>query len=476
MTRYYFFALLFTTLAIQASEPSVIDTRWQGQWGDGIRDALTLSPLDHQQMKVHYWRKLDADYRQAELQFDAIATISHADPLTLDWTIEGDPQQGKMHLIYQAEEDVMALTYQSTQQGGTVKLHRSNNQQATDSSNTHAVTEPCLEPHPGSTAITFTWQAPNANHVFLAGEMNDWQADTLPMVKNSQGVWQLTVYLEPGRWSYKFVQDGMWLTDERNPLKHSDGQGGYNSMLQVGTPDPLFQPRANPNERGTLQEISFQSQELGARTVLLYRPAGVKSDATLPWALVLHGYGMDRHQWVNDGDLPTLLDNLIASQKIQPMALLMVDGGKSFYQGPTERFLMQDLLPHTAQWGLSEDPSRRALLGVSMGGFGAFNLAYLYPDQFATSVSLSGFFDMGPISQWDPKQVTRIKAPLLYCGEQDQTSLQSNRALESYLSQAGVQLPFHYAAGGHTWHYWQTIMPQAVTQLAKVIAPAQAQG
>ena len=48
MTRYYFFALLFTTLAIQASEPSVIDTRWQGQWGDGIRDALTLSPLDHQ--------------------------------------------------------------------------------------------------------------------------------------------------------------------------------------------------------------------------------------------------------------------------------------------------------------------------------------------------------------------------------------------------------------------------------------------
>ena len=188
MTRYYFFALLFTTLAIQASEPSVIDTRWQGQWGDGIRDALTLSPLDHQQMKVHYWRKLDADYRQAELQFDAIATISHADPLTLDWTIEGDPQQGKMHLIYQAEEDVMALTYQSTQQGGTVKLHRSNNQQATDSSNTHAVTEPCLEPHPGSTAITFTWQAPNANHVFLAGEMNNWQADTLPMVKQSGGM------------------------------------------------------------------------------------------------------------------------------------------------------------------------------------------------------------------------------------------------------------------------------------------------
>lgn len=373
---------------------------------------------------------------------------------------------------------LVTLTSQANHhpQGGAVKLHRSNNQQTTAGSNNPSATEPGQNPPPGSTAVTFSWQAPNARQVFLAGEMNDWQADTLPMVKNDQGQWQLTVTLEPGRWSYKIVQDGLWLTDTRNPLKHSDGQGGYNSVLQVGAPDPLFQPRANPDERGTLQEVSFQSQELGARTVLIYRPAGVKSDVILPWALVLHGYGMDRHQWVNDGELPTLLDNLIARQKIPPMALLMVDGGKSFYQGPTERFLMQDLLPQTAQWGLSQDPAQRALLGVSMGGFGAFNLAYLYPEQFATSVSLSGFFDMGPISQWDPERVARIKAPLLYCGEQDQTSLQSNRALESYLRHAGVQLPFHYAAGGHTWHYWQTIMPQAVSRLAKALAPAQRQG
>jgi enterochelin esterase-like enzyme len=191
---------------------------------------------------------------------------------------------------------------------------------------------------------------------------------------------------------------------------------------------------------------------------------------------VLHGYGMDRHQWVNDGDLPSLLDNLIAQKKIPPMALLMVDGGKSFYQGPTERFLMQDLLPHTVQWGLSEDPSQRALLGVSMGGFGAFNLAYRYPNRFATSVSLSGFFDMGPLTQWDPKRVASIKAPQLYCGEQDKTSLKSNHDLEHYLRQAGVKLPFHYAAGGHTWHYWQTIMPEIVTRMAQAITPSGQQG
>ena len=173
------------------------------------------------------------------------------------------------------------------------------------------------------------------------------------------------------------------------------------------------------------------------------------------------------------GEDVNLLDNLIVQKKIPPIAVLMVDGGKSFYQGPTERFLMQDLLPHTAQWGLSEDPSRRALLGVSMGGFGAFNLAYHYPNQFATSVALSGFFDLGPITQWDPKRVANIRAPQLYCGEQDQTSLASNRALEHYLQQAGVQLPFAYAPGGHTWHYWHSILPQAMTRLAQTIAASE---
>ena len=62
---------------------------------------------------------------------------------------------------------------------------------------------------------------------------------------------------------------------------------------------------------------------------------------------------------------------------IPPMALLMVDGGKSFYQGATEQFLIRDLLPQVGHWGLSTRPQQRALLGVSMGGFGAFVLQLL---------------------------------------------------------------------------------------------------
>lgn len=464
MRCYLFLPLLLAALPAAASDSGVIGSRWQGRWGDGITDALSLTPVNAQQMKVHYWRKVDPASQRAELEVDATATITNHEPLTLDWQIEGDPQQGKMHLTYQPESDAITLAYQSLQQQGSMTMQRS------EKASTHASLEPALHPQPGSTAITFSWLAPNAKQVYLAGEMNDWQADTLPMHKNEKGEWTLTVYLQPGRWSYKFVQDCQWLTDAHNPGKHPDGQGGYNSLRQVGKPDPLFMPRANPSERGTLQEVSVESRELGQRHLLLYRPAGVKADVQLPWALVLHGYGMDRQQWVKDGELPTLLDNLIAQKQIPPMALLMVDGGKSFYQGPTERFLMQELLPNTAQWGLSENPAQRALLGVSMGGFGAFNLAYHYPELFASSVSLSGYFANGPQDQWQAARVAKIQHPLLYCGQQDHTSLQSNRQLQQRLQSQGLTLPIHYAAGGHTWHYWQSIMPEAVTQLAGVIA------
>ena len=66
--------------------------------------------------------------------------------------------------------------------------------------------------------------------------------------------------------------------------------------------------------------------------------------------------------------------------------------------------------------------------------------------------------------------MAKIQHPLLYCGQQDHTSLQSNRQLQQRLQSQGLTLPIHYAAGGHTWHYWQSIMPEAVTQLAGVIA------
>ena len=48
--------------------------------------------------------------------------------------------------------------------------------------------------------------------------------------------------------------------------------------------------------------------------------------------------------------------------------------------------------------------------------------------------------------------------------------LERIQALQEQLQRAGVTPPFHYSAGGHTWHYWQGLLPQVIRELAQQIA------
>jgi 1,4-alpha-glucan branching enzyme len=63
-----------------------------------------------------------------------------------------------------------------------------------------------------SREIEFVVEAPEAKEVFLAGSFNNWDSHSLPMKKNRRGLWKTTVELAPGRYSYKFMADGAWIT------------------------------------------------------------------------------------------------------------------------------------------------------------------------------------------------------------------------------------------------------------------------
>ncbi len=80
--------------------------------------------------------------------------------------------------------------------------------------------------------VTFTLQAPGAGQVNLAGEFNSWSDSANPM-QGTDGVWSLTLDLDPGTYLYKFVVDGSWREDPGNPESADDGFGGKNSVLTV---------------------------------------------------------------------------------------------------------------------------------------------------------------------------------------------------------------------------------------------------
>jgi hypothetical protein len=92
---------------------------------------------------------------------------------------------------------------------------------------------PVVEPPPETCGeVVFSYAAPAAQLVELAGTFNDWTPE--PMADaDGDGTWELTKVLDPGAWEYKFVVDGAWKTDPTNPNKVSDGYGGHNSLLEV---------------------------------------------------------------------------------------------------------------------------------------------------------------------------------------------------------------------------------------------------
>ena len=71
---------------------------------------------------------------------------------------------------------------------------------------------------------------PGAKNVYLSGSFNGWSTLQTPMHPSDSG-WVVTIPLEPGKYTYKFIIDGKWTTDPFNKLTENDTQGGYNSVF-----------------------------------------------------------------------------------------------------------------------------------------------------------------------------------------------------------------------------------------------------
>jgi len=79
----------------------------------------------------------------------------------------------------------------------------------------------------------FTFEAPTARQVSLAGDFNNWDPKAMPMRKGADGVWHLNVALKPGRHEYRFIADGVWQDDPGAEQRTANTLGGENSVKTV---------------------------------------------------------------------------------------------------------------------------------------------------------------------------------------------------------------------------------------------------
>lgn len=256
-----------------------------------------------------------------------------------------------------------------------------------------------------------------------------------------------------------------------------------------------------------MRDITFRSSALGRD--MPYRvvvPATVKPDAKFPVIYLLHGGGADFHSWSNDSD--------VAGFAERGFILVMPEGSSSYYvnavKRPQERYedyIVTDLIANVEQnFPAVADREGRAIVGVSMGGFGAINLSLKHPDLFGFVGALSPALDVPTrpfsihrIGQWrehssifgpwgsetrranDPYRLALNadpnRMPYIYfsCGEQEGL-LPANRKFAQILSDHHFQFEFHRVPGGHSWNQWNARLPDLFRSLSEHITSKPALG
>lgn len=100
-----------------------------------------------------------------------------------------------------------------------------------------AAAEPPGAAAPDATAdgVLFAVEAPDATQVQVAGDFNDWKPSEGRM-EPAGGVWRTVLKVPPGRYRYRYVIDGQWCRDPRNPAVEPSPLGGDDSLLVVDGP------------------------------------------------------------------------------------------------------------------------------------------------------------------------------------------------------------------------------------------------
>jgi 1,4-alpha-glucan branching enzyme len=81
--------------------------------------------------------------------------------------------------------------------------------------------------------IELSFYSPGATNVFVAGEFNGWDTNSLPMKRDKDGIWKAKLNLLPGRYEYKLFADGGWVEDLPDAETASNPFGTKNFIVSV---------------------------------------------------------------------------------------------------------------------------------------------------------------------------------------------------------------------------------------------------
>lgn len=181
----------------------------------------------------------------------------------------------------------------------------------------------------------------------------------------------------------------LWLKGFEEGLKYFFGK----AESEVYAPR-YDESRYASDHKGTVEVQSIFSQQLkGELEYTLYLPHNYDGDQNrYPVLYLLHGSGGTADSWQR---FWPILDSMIENGTIEPVIAVAPVSGQSYWVdslkfGNYESAVIHDLLPHLDQsYSTIRSKDGRALVGFSMGGYGALRYGLVYPDLFGGAVLLS---------------------------------------------------------------------------------------
>jgi chromosome partitioning protein len=82
--------------------------------------------------------------------------------------------------------------------------------------------------------VVFAARFEDAKKVLIAGDFNNWSPMSTPMLMTGNGQWRMKLPLMPGRYRYRFIVDGKWVTDPNNKYIETNEFGDMNNIVEVG--------------------------------------------------------------------------------------------------------------------------------------------------------------------------------------------------------------------------------------------------
>jgi enterochelin esterase-like enzyme len=310
------------------------------------------------------------------------------------------------------------------------------------------------------------------------------------------GVWSYTTPLPSGTFTYGFyvnctspppaLTGCTELSDPSNPPWNTSGSIEPDSEVYVPS-DPHFGTQnlswEAPNRRtqGKLLELSYPDSQstnpVGSHPLAVYLPPGYDAHrrAQYPTLYLSHGGGGNEIDWSTQGAANSILDNLIASRKIQPMVVVMTDfnnlGTCTIFDASCYATdLKNNVIPFvTSHFDVSSDPDQRAFAGLSLGGLMANFL--LFND--TTLFGYYGSWSIGAIgapnptsSLWqNPNLRTRLGIQL-GGGEFDSLTVPAINSYEQTFETNGIPFTTDMVTGGHEWYTWRQLLYNFLTTVA----------